>query len=356
MLAGPSMAIDALPVSIEFSPPQLIVGKDTDIRLQLSGIALAGDHLWLGCDEGCRLERLTRAVPGAPFEGHEVFQLHDLLPMPAPAKEEADIEGLHVDEDWLWLVGSHGVKRKKPKGDAPADVASRLAETERDGNRHLLARLPLAAGRPQKVAGDRRAAMLPATTTSSALLDAIRAARDPHLLPFLDLPGKDNGFDIEGLAARGMRVWIGLRGPVLREWCCVLELRLAADGERLELQAGPDGALYRKHFMKLGGLGVRDLAIAGDDLLILAGPTMAHEGPGEIWRWTNGAREGASVSADALHRLAALPQAGGFDKAEGMTLYDTDAAGPQVLVVFDNPAPERLIAPSSVRADVYRLA
>ena len=213
-------------VTLQFDKEKLFVGKDTDIRNQLSAVAADGQNLWLACDEGCRLERLSRASGTSTFGGHEVSELETLLDLPAPAKEEADVEGMYVDDGWLWLVGSHSVKRKKPKGESPVEIAGKLLETPRDGNRHLLARVPVAGGRLHKTAGARRAGALRATRDSSALLEAARA--DAHLQPFIEIPGKDNGFDIEGLAARGLRLWVGLRGPVLREWCCVLELELKA--------------------------------------------------------------------------------------------------------------------------------
>ena len=40
------------------------------------------------------------------------------------------------------------------------------------------------------------------------------------------LPSKDNGLDIEGLAVLGNRVYLGLRGPVLRGRAIILELEL----------------------------------------------------------------------------------------------------------------------------------
>ena len=61
-------------------------------------------------------------------------------------------------------------------------------------------------------------------------MEALR--QDPHLGPFLrtshgeadgkharaPLASKENGFDIEGLAAFDRRLILGLRGPVLRGW------------------------------------------------------------------------------------------------------------------------------------------
>lgn len=339
-------------IVLQFDPDRLIVGKDTDIRNQLSAVVLDGDTLWVACDEGCRLERLSRASGGSTFADHQVVDLDTLLKLPAPAREEADIEGLAVDDGWLWLVGSHSAKRKRPKGESPSEIAGRLLQTSRDGNRHLLARIPIADGMLWTKHGSRRAAAVAATSTSSVLLAAVRD--DEHLKDFVDLPGKDNGFDVEGLAVRGPRLWVGLRGPVLREWCCILELRLAAQGNELRLVASDDGA-YRKHFLKLDGLGVRDIALLGDDLLILAGPSMAHDGPSGIWRWKNGARKGAAAAPRDIKRVVALPQGRQGDRPEGLTVFEQRGGAASVLVVFDAPSEKRKTAPGRVRGDVYRL-
>jgi hypothetical protein len=47
-------------------------------------------------------------------------------------------------------------------------------------------------------------------------MDAL--ADDPHLGFFVGamIPGKENGFDVEGLAFYQNRIFLGLRGPVLR--------------------------------------------------------------------------------------------------------------------------------------------
>jgi hypothetical protein len=276
------------------------------------------------------------------------------LNLPAADTEEADVEGLDVEDGWLWLVGSHSVKRKKPDDDdAPTKVADKLKKLSRDGNRHLLARVPIDGHALTKASGARKAGSIGTSATSSALLDAIVAQPDPHLAGFVALPGKDNGLDIEGLAVTGMRAFVGLRGPVLREWCCILELKLEADPSGPLRLLPVDGAVpYRKHFLKLHGLGIRDLAFLGDDLLILAGPAMAHDGPIEIWRWKKAATGGPPTPTPLL----SLPHGEGTDRAEGLTVLDQGAGGsPTVLVVFDSPSPARLVGTSAVRADIYRL-
>lgn len=85
-------------------------------------------------------------------------------------------------------------------------VADKLATTSRDGNRHLLARFPVAGGNVHRKQGARRAASIETRPKASALLKAITRGPDgdgdPHLAAFVPLPGKDNGFDIEGLDGR----------------------------------------------------------------------------------------------------------------------------------------------------------
>jgi hypothetical protein len=347
-------------VTLDFDRRNLLVGGDADIRHGLSAVALNGDTMWLACDEGCRLERLTRTGADT-FAKHTAFPLDELLTLPDDPAEEADIEGMYVDDGWLWLVGSHSIKRKKPKPtDPPGVIAKTLTNTGRDGNRHLLARIPIAGRTPVRKDGKgrdaRRAAAIDSATDSSALLDAIAGSKkdaDEHLAPFVALPGKDNGFDVEGLAVRGMRALIGLRGPVLREWACILEVRLDGEDDSLRLKKVDKDRRYRKHFVRLNGLGIRDLAFIGDDVLVLAGPSMAHDGPCEIWRWKKGAKTDAAASIAAVSRVLVLPQREGSDRAEGLTVLEQGGRHTSVMIVYDTPAPKRL-GKSSVTADVFR--
>jgi hypothetical protein len=340
--------------TLTFDTSHLAVGGAKDLRAGLSAVAAHGDHLWLACDEGARLERLTQRGSSSTlvFDTHSPMELSGVVDLQAGPDEEADIEGMDVDDGYVWLISSHSVKRKKADADDnPAKVARKLADISRDGNRYLLARVPIAPdGSIARRAGSKQAGTIPATQKSSALLDAILEAKDPHLAPFVEIPGKDNGFDIEGLAVRGTQVLVGLRGPVLRGWCCLVELRLDAEGSTLHLTPLDGAVRYRKHFLNLGGLGVRDLLWLGDDLLILAGPTMALDGACEIWRWTN-------VGADTpptVTRLRSLPHTEGVDRAEGFTLLE-GAGAPRALVVYDTPAGKRLDTSGGVTADVFTL-
>lgn len=319
-----------------------------DIREGLSAARLIGDDLWLACDETACLERLSRQVDGG-FGGHAVFPLAQLLDLPGRASGEADIEGLAFDDGYLWVVGSHSLKRKKPKPGMTAEEALvRLAKLKRDPNRFLMARLPLIEHGGRLQPSRSGAALLAGGANGNLLTKAL--AKDPHLKPFLKLPAKENGFDIEGLAADGGRLFLGLRGPVLRALAVVLEVRpFEAGAGRLELAPFENGMSYRKHFLDLGGLGVRDLCMQGADILVLAGPAMDGPGPFALHRWRPAGDGGGVVAAERLPAVLHLPHP--EQKPEGVTLLDQQT----LLAVYDSPDPDRKAGDGVVIADVLRL-
>jgi hypothetical protein len=366
-------------VLLDFKP-EFNAGLKKPLRDGLSAIARTQDTLWLGNDETISLERLTfdrRQDDGSDrYADHTQFGLDQFLRLPIPRPPqpgdivEADIEGLDYHDGYLWLVGSHSLKRKQPEeGKTVSKNLERLATVSSDGNRFLLAQIPvLRSGttftlEKVTVQGNRRrtAAQLQGADRGNALIEAL--AQDEHLGAFLAIPGKDNGFDIEGFAVAGARVFIGLRGPVLRGWAVIVEVALdevVGDPSSLILrEPGPDHRLYRKHFLQLDGLGIRDLCVQGSDLLILAGPTMDVDGPVTIFRWRDGARpQGDSmVFARQLTIVARGPDVQGANKgrdhAEGMTLLGD--APPAVMVVYDAVAKARQRGANGVTADIFEL-
>ena len=146
---------------------------------------------------------------------------------------------------------------------------------------------------------------------------------------------------------------------MLRGWAFVLELRPYVDPAqpgRLRLRAFADGSPYRKHVLDLDGLGVRDLCPSGDDLLVLAGPTMDLDGPVRIYRWSGACRVEIPeiVRAESLTREVELTYGEGDDHAEGLSLIGPPEGG-RLLVVYDSPAAARHTADDAVIADVVRL-
>jgi hypothetical protein len=339
-----------------------------DHHVNLSAVRSDGAHLWLAGDETATIERLVLDSATCPTRAgrQRSFRLADLVQLPGPPNGEADIQGIARDGDWLWVVGSHALVRRRPKPEHDeAKVVRRLGKVRRDPNRFVIARLAVHLGmdrrpEPVRVTRDGRRSALVGAPGAETLVDLLRA--DTHLAPFLAIPGKDNGFDAEGLAVVGERVYVGLRGPVLRGWAVVLELRPVQDPTdpgRLALGILPEGARYRKHFLDLGGLGVRDLCLDGDDLLVLAGPPTALPGSTRVYRWHGAAAtDTARVVREADLSLETVVAHGeGDDQAEGITLLAPDAVDPRarLLVVYDTPAPARCPWPDSVQADVVRI-
>ncbi|GAB3548188.1 DUF3616 domain-containing protein [Actinopolyspora lacussalsi] len=336
---------------------------DAETHVNISAIRGDDGCLWLAGDETATVERMRLAEGEHPdsYGEQRTFRLADLVPLPGPAEEEADIEGLGLNGDWLWAVGSHSLVRKKikPKHD-DTKAAKRLAKVRDEVNRHVVARLAVERdgdGSPRLVreASDgRRSAVLGARRKDS-LTEAL--AEDPHLSPFLRIPAKDNGFDVEGVAVKGDGLFLGLRGPVLRGWAVLLEIAPSEGSEAGELTLGRfGGSRYRKHFLDLDGLGIRDLCPHGDDLLVLAGPSMDLDGPIRVYRWHDAAKSEAPevVRSEQLPVELELPHGVGDDHAEGISVV-SESDGEKLFVVYDSPAEHRLTAEHTVLGDVFAL-
>jgi hypothetical protein len=376
-------------------------------RDSLSAVEVAGNYLFVAADESTSIERLTTADGGQSYAEQRSFPVADFIDLPGEG-DEIDIEGLSVSHHYLWLVGSHSTKRLKPKpGETPQKQIARLASVKPEMKRYVLARIPIvkdqASGEvilcqscpdPDAPAQRLTAAHLAYSQRGNELMDALKD--DEHLglfistvppesqhhhegndkPPALAIPGKDNGLDIEGLAARGNRLFIGLRGPVLRGWAMILEVEVkAGDDGQLDLEKiGPNDQRYRKHFLRLNGLGLRDLYWQGNDLLILAGPTMDLDGPVHVFRWRGAASilEETITDQNQLPMILDIPYGGGqlmpcaenpelevlkvgVDHAEGMALLANGVSPPSLLIVYDAPKEERKEGTNVVLADVFTL-
>jgi len=129
-------------VWLRFDPELNKLGKGKELRQGLSVVVQIGDTLWVTNDETISLERLTgsKDILDAVhlYSDHTQFALSDYLPLPAPPAldpdeiEEADLEGLDYKDGYLWLVGSHSLKRKKPDKKSVEKNFERLAEVVYD--------------------------------------------------------------------------------------------------------------------------------------------------------------------------------------------------------------------------------
>ena len=165
-----------------------------------------------------------------------------------------------------------------------------------------------------------------ASKGKGSLRSALRG--DDYLDPFLKLPSKENGLDIEGCALLGGRLFLGLRGPVLDSHAVVLEwpcLSTLPDMRRKP----------KRHFLNLGGFGIRGLARHGASILVLAGPVTAAPGEFHIHRWRPGAADRVQ-SPDIVHDFPYTAE-----KPEGIcVLNHRDRGG--LLIIYDSPLDTRI--------------
>lgn len=339
--------------------------REAETNVNLSAVREDGACLWVAGDETATVERLTADADTGNYGDHRSYRLTDFVELPAGAGEEADIEGIGRAGGYLWLTGSHSLKRKKIKDKHDDDKAmSRLARVEDERNRHIVARIPVRPDddglpgltRTRDAADEQATAAILGGAGGRTLTDEL--AGDEHIGRFLSVPSKDNGLDIEGIAVNRDRVYLGLRGPVLRGWAVVIEIRpyvVAHEPHRLRL-AEIDDAPYRKHFLDLDGLGIRDLCPHGNDLLVLAGPTMDLDEPMRVYHWHDAAlADDPEVARGAeLSRLLDLPSGEGDDHAEGIALLDRPDGDTRLLVVYDSPAEARH-TDEGIVADIFTL-
>jgi hypothetical protein len=354
-------------IRLSFRSADELAHAEEPVRGDLSALVVLESTLWVANDELATVERLSRQ-DGAGYGEHQSFQLGDYFDLPGGPDDEMDIEGLEIDGGYLWVLGSHSLTREKPKAGSKAEPEAlrRLTEVEHRPNRHFLGRVPIVARdgaftlqSSVSVDGATLRAACLGTRPKRGKLGKLLTA-DQHVGRFINVPAKENGFDLEGIAVRGSRVFLGLRGPVLRGWAVILELDIeeTRPGRLKPRRIGADGERYRKHFLDLEGLGIRDLCFEQDRLLILAGPTMDLDGPVRLFAWPGCLEAGQQtiIPADELDPLLDLPFQRGADHAEGIAVLERSNGRAELLVVYDSPARHRLHDDGAgIDADVFQL-
>jgi len=236
--------------------------------------------------------------------------------------QELDIEGFAVEGDHLYVIGSHSLARKRFKESGSYEEnLKRLTQVKQESSRYQLFRLALDA--TNQVSGRDQISL--ATIFNN----------DPLLSRFTTIPSKENGIDIEGIAAKEGKLYLGFRGPVLRDgYVPVMQLAFENPLES-----------YKLLFVNLAGRGIRDLAAVSDGFLILAGPVGDEQVSYQLLHWNGKDCLTGSDRKESgkLHLLTEItpPEDG---KAEGMALLSETAQNYELLIVFDgakNGAPAR---------------
>jgi hypothetical protein len=319
-----------IPFSAHFALDYRDAAREPKLLHNLSAVAVAGRFLWTASDEGRTLECLE--PDGDGYRLRRQYRLDSLFP-DLPGKksdDEADVEALAVDRDCLWICGSHCWVRKKTE--SPSLLSDEIVERP---SRHLLGRVKLVDD------GGRIADFgeVLSFTGRGSLREAL--AKNKFLGPFLELPSKENGLDIEGMTVGGDgKLLFGLRGPLFDSFAAVVAAEIEAR-KRGRLQIKKRSIVL--HFLDLGGLGVRDLTRSGDEMFVLAGPVTSAPAPFRIYRWKP--QDPTYVQRPVLlHEWAyswgTSTPAENPENPEGLSVLDRGRPG--LLVLFDSPRLSRI--------------
>lgn len=269
---------------------------------ELSGATLFGDFLIACPDEGADLNVLRRAG-----DGYALVRTVNLL----GSDDEIDMEGLATDGKYVYVVGSHSSRRKQVDEDSNhRKNRKRLTKVKPHRESYNLFRISL----------DSEGRLV--TNERVSLRDILE--KDEVLQAFQDVPGKENGVDIEGIAAKEGKLWVGFRGPVLRgNFVPVLVFDFDT----------PDD--YEMRFVRLGGRGVRDIVATETGLLILAGPIGDGDASYQLYHW-NGEDcvPGEEPTERQLAMVGEIETAPG-EKPEGLSLLSESPAAWRLLLVSD---------------------
>lgn len=292
--------------------------KPKKTRQSLSGIACpplpaGAPRLCLAVfDEGGEARYLTLESSALRPQGERIVLL--------PGKVEFDAEAAATDGTFYYVAGSHSAKRSDCKSNPESRHLIRFGLDPKTGRAALDA-----AGRPKEMAD---------TTALWTLMGTLPGLKE-HVGDGMCLgtapPGR-NGVNIEGLAVKGERLFLGFRGPVAKDGAKVLSV-----DKKALFEGGPaDPKLFT---LPLGpGRSVRDLVAVGDGILILAGPDddKGNEGRGfAVLHWTG--------ADETIRPLASLDLGGvklrGCDeeiKPEAITVLSDEPGRPyEALILSD---------------------
>lgn len=313
-------------------PVQLEAGKASDDRAELSGVLLGNGVVFALSNEALGHDGRQYAIQmfeGDVTSGYRLARDVELFEADEGACKGADFEGLTRRGANFFAVTSHSANREKQdKSDTRESNARRLsrAGVSTCDSRDQLIKFTM-GDRPQVT-----------VVQQTSLRDFINGS--PVLSPFAGLPAKENGIDIEGIAATETELFVGFRGPVLRE-NYVPVLRLPQDLTRANVMGG------KIVFVNLGGRGIRDLAPAADEdgLYVLAGPNGDEDQTFAIYQWDGESQIGGNGENGKKPKLLCDLGLQGDDKRkskpEGIALLDGTKDRLRFLIVYDGNAPLR---------------
>ncbi|MEA5463686.1 DUF3616 domain-containing protein [Leptothoe sp. PORK10 BA2] len=297
-------------------------------------------YLAVGSDESKKQLQLLKQTADQVYTIDQNLEIE--LPTPDDGNE-IDIESIAFDPDntQLYIIGSHSQKRQTVKIDkkTAAENRQRLADAniapETDRNRIFQVTLKPKTG---KVKGEIKT------------VDYLKTlfAQDDYLKRFIDIPSKENGIDIEGLAYQKGQLFLGFRGPILRgNYVPVMVIDQDAFDRTKALKTkdlkAKDPKPYELRFVQLNGGAIRDMTAVDDGFLIIGGPMGDAPGPYNLYFWDGTdmvyGKDRLPPMPPALIQLENIQPPLGDDgtpgKPEGITVLEETITGYKALIIYD---------------------
>ncbi len=315
LLGNVSLGEELQPLAPVTFSGEIIASED------VSAIAKIGSFLVIGSDEGGgedENENFIQLLKNVADNRYEVQRNIFLFKgNEEDGGNEMDIEGIATEGDAVYVIGSHSSRRKRIKEEKKYQTNRKLFRDKKIDdakNRDWLYRLTLDAQGKD------------AAKEKTSLRGIIK--KDEVLKTFSDIPSKENGIDIEGIAAKDGWLYVGFRGPVFREnYVPVMKLNFD----------DPKGT-YELLYVNLGGRGIRDITSVSDGFLIVAGPVGDGPASYQLYHWDGkDSISGKDRSVEDLGKLSVLaelwrPQNA---KAEGIVVLQEQKAAYDIIIVYD---------------------
>ncbi len=305
--------------------------------------------LVVGSDERSHIQVLKKT-------GKAKFTLIDDGNFPlASGETELDIEGIASDKNYTWVIGSHSMKRKSVLN--PEKLKKKAKEKEKKGdklsenyNHDRILKVAIEPTREwlYRLETENNGVVKRNSIRRGSLRDIL--ANHPVLHRFRNIPSKENGIDIEGLAVipdsgpKKTRLLVGLRGPSLRgPLAVVLEVSVKEDKTD---NGTPTLKIKLKdtNYLSLNGRGIRGMSEMDnktDGHLVLAGPVGDEPTPYMLYHWNKKDSVPEIDTLDAKYNVTELcqippPETESKAKAEGIHFLGEENGIIKFVIVYDS--------------------
>ena len=233
----------------------------------LSAIGQVGPYLVIGGDEAVGPDKNLNIIQLLSKQGDGQYVVGEDILLPDIDKNdggELDIEGIAVDGNFIYVIGSHSFRRNQTSSKKSYKKNRKTfnkGKIEEEPSRDWLHRIEV------------NQQAQPVAKMSISLRDVI--SNHKALKAFSEIPSKENGVDIEGIAVDDGWLYAGFRGPVFRDnYVPILKFKFDQHENSANLL-----------FVKLEGGGIRDMARVEDGFLLVSGPVGDAPGPYQVYHW-----------------------------------------------------------------------